>query len=58
MTTDTPGAGPVDVRQPVTEGSDVLRAEHISKSFGAVTALYTRGEPADPVTTAPASPRC
>jgi simple sugar transport system ATP-binding protein len=39
MTTDTPGTGPADVRQPVTEGSDVLRAEHISKSFGAVTAL-------------------
>jgi simple sugar transport system ATP-binding protein len=39
MTTDTPGTGPVDVSQPVTEGSDVLRAEHISKSFGAVTAL-------------------
>jgi simple sugar transport system ATP-binding protein len=36
MTTDHPGDSPVDVMEPVT---DVLRAEHISKSFGAVTAL-------------------
>jgi simple sugar transport system ATP-binding protein len=36
MTTDHQGDSPVDVVEPVT---DVLRAEHISKSFGAVTAL-------------------
>jgi simple sugar transport system ATP-binding protein len=36
MTTDHQGDSPVDVMEPVT---DVLRAEHISKSFGAVTAL-------------------
>jgi ABC-type sugar transport system ATPase subunit len=36
MTTDTPGTVPASAEQPVT---DVLRAEHISKSFGAVTAL-------------------
>jgi len=36
MTTDTPGAAPAAAAPPVT---DVLRAEHIRKSFGAVTAL-------------------
>jgi simple sugar transport system ATP-binding protein len=36
MTTDTAGVPAADAREPVT---DVLRAEHISKSFGAVTAL-------------------
>jgi simple sugar transport system ATP-binding protein len=39
MTTDTPGPGPMDVRQEGQPVTDVLRAEHISKSFGAVTAL-------------------
>jgi predicted ABC-type transport system involved in lysophospholipase L1 biosynthesis ATPase subunit len=36
MTTDTASAASVPVPDP---GTDVLRAEHISKSFGAVTAL-------------------
>jgi simple sugar transport system ATP-binding protein len=36
MTTDTPDVAPSGTVGPVT---DVLRAEHISKSFGAVTAL-------------------
>jgi simple sugar transport system ATP-binding protein len=36
MTPETPGPAPSGPAEPVT---DVLRAEHISKSFGAVTAL-------------------
>jgi simple sugar transport system ATP-binding protein len=36
MTTETPGPAPAGPAEP---GTDVLRAEHISKSFGAVTAL-------------------
>ena len=36
MTTDTAGLPDAGAQGPVT---DILRAEHISKSFGAVTAL-------------------